>query len=153
MTSWFRSWVNEKRPEAGSSFMVAASSDSAEFHRRDPQSLIFVYGSLKRGYALHHLLEGQAFLGPVTTCPLYRIFDLGSYPGLVDWPEGLAVQGELYEVDAECLKRLDEAEGVDEGLYARRIIKLQPPFDRVETSAWFWLDKVGGLRDCGTSWP
>jgi gamma-glutamylaminecyclotransferase len=133
--------------------MLAASSDLAEFHRRDPQSLIFVYGSLKRGYALHHLLEGQAFRGPATTCPLYRIFDLGSYPGLVDWPEGFAVQGELYEVDAECLKRLDEAEGVDEGLYARRVIKLQPPFDIVETVAWFWLNKVGGLRDCGTSWP
>jgi gamma-glutamylcyclotransferase (GGCT)/AIG2-like uncharacterized protein YtfP len=133
--------------------MVAASSDLAEFHRRDPQSLIFVYGSLKRGYALNHLLQGQAFLGPATTCPLYRIFDLGSYPGLIDWPEGLAVQGELYEVDAECLKRLDEAEGVDEGLYARRVIKLQPPFDRGETSAWFWLNKVAGLRDCGTSWP
>jgi gamma-glutamylcyclotransferase (GGCT)/AIG2-like uncharacterized protein YtfP len=63
------------------------------------------------------------------------------------------VQGEVYEVDAECLKRLDEAEGVDEGLYARRVIKLQPPFDGVEASAWFWLNKVGGLRDCGTSWP
>ena len=133
--------------------MVAASSDSAEFHGRDQHSLIFVYGSLKRGYGLHHLLEGQAFRGPATTCPLYRIFDLGSYPGLVDWPEGLVVQGELYVVDAECLKRLDEAEGVDEGLYARRVIKLQPPFDVVEAFAWFWLNKVAGLRDCGTSWP
>ena len=133
--------------------MVSASSDSAEFHRRAPQSLIFVYGSLKRGYGLHHLLAGQAFRGPATTFPLYRIFDLGSYPGLVDWPEGLAVQGELYQVDSECLKRLDEAEGVDEGLYARRVIMLQPPYDRVEASAWFWLNKVAGLRDCGTSWP
>jgi gamma-glutamylaminecyclotransferase len=133
--------------------MVAASSDLAEYHGRGPQSLIFVYGSLKRGYGLHHLLEGQAFRGPATTCPLYRIFDLGSYPGLVDWPEGLAVQGEVYEVDAECLKRLDEAEGVDEGLYARRVIKLQPPFDGFEASAWFWLNKVGGLRDCEASWP
>ena len=133
--------------------MVAASSDSAEFHGRDPQSLIFVYGSLKRGHGLHHLLEGQVFRGSATTYPRYRIFDLGSYPGLVDWPEGLAVQGEVYEVDTECLKRLDEAEGVDEGLYARRVIKLQPPFDGVETSAWFWLNKVAGLRDCGASWP
>jgi gamma-glutamylaminecyclotransferase len=133
--------------------MVSSSSESSEFQRRAPLSLIFVYGSLKHGYALHHLLEGQAFRGPATTYPLYRIFDLGSYPGLVDWPEGLAVQGELYEVDAECLKRLDDAEGVDEGLYARRVIKLQSPFDGIEASAWFWLHKVGGLPDCGTSWP
>jgi len=133
--------------------MVAASSDSAEFHGRDPQSLIFVYGSLKRGYGLHHLLESQSFRGPATTCPLYRIFDLGSYPGLVDWPEGLAVQGEVYQVNAECLKRLDEAEGVDEGLYARRVVKLQSPFDVVDVSAWFWLNAVAGLRDCESSWP
>ena len=133
--------------------MVAASSDSAEFHGRDQHSLIFVYGSLKRGYALHHILEGQAFRGLARTCRLYRIFDLGSYPGLVDWPEGLAVEGEVYEVDTECLKRLDEAEGVDEGLYARRAIKLQSPFEEFEASAWFWLDRVAGLRDCGTTWP
>lgn len=133
--------------------MMVASSESAEFHIRDQQSLIFVYGSLKRSYALHHLLEGQVFRGPAETYPLYRIFDLGSYPGLVDWPEGLMIQGELYGVDAECLRKLDEAEGVDEGLYARRPIKLQPPFDESETSAWFWLNKVAGLRDCGTSWP
>ena len=133
--------------------MVAGSSHLEEFHVGDSLRLIFVYGSLKRGYALHHLLEGQAFRGLARTCPLYRIFDLGSYPGLVDWPEGLAVHGEVYEVDAECLKRLDEAEGVDEGLYARRVIKLQSPFDGVEASAWFWLDRVAGLRDCGTSWP
>ena len=133
--------------------MVAASSDSGQIQVSSPQPLVFVYGSLKRGYGLHHLLDGQAFLGRASTLPIYRIFDLGSYPGLVDWPEGLAVRGEVYEVDAECLKRLDEAEGVDEGLYARRVIQLQSPFERVEASAWFWLNKVADLRDCGTSWP
>ena len=132
---------------------MAASSDPSEFQVRAPQPLIFVYGSLKRGYGLHHLLERQVYCGTVATCPLYRIFDLGTYPGLVDWPEGLAVLGEVYQVDQECLRKLDDAEGVDQGLYARRAVKLQSPFEKVEVSAWFWLNKVAGLRDCGTCWP
>jgi gamma-glutamylcyclotransferase (GGCT)/AIG2-like uncharacterized protein YtfP len=115
-------------------------------------SLIFVYGSLKRGYALHHLLATQQSQGNAVTRPLYRLFDLGSWPGLIEWPDGLAIRGEVYQVDAECLQRLDEAEGVAEAQYARRPILLQPPFDRDEVHAWFWLRSVNGLPDCGEQW-
>lgn len=65
--------------------------------------LVFVYGSLKQGFALHALLQGQLRVGNAWTEPWYRLFDLGSYPGLVEWPEGLAIRGEVYEVDTECL--------------------------------------------------
>ena len=115
--------------------------------------LIFVYGSLKRGYALHHLLNSQTLCGSAVTKPLYRLFDLGTYPGIVEWPNGLSVQGEVYKVDDECLRRLDEAEGVAEGCYARRPIQLEPPFDHFFIHAWFWLRSVRGLKDCGPAWP
>lgn len=116
-------------------------------------SVIFVYGSLKRGYALHHLLRSAEYLGPADTQPLYRLFDLGSYPGLVEWPEGLEIQGELYAVTADVLRRLDEAEAVSEGLYARRTVQLQPTTGQLAAEAWFWLGAVSGRRDCGHSWP
>jgi gamma-glutamylaminecyclotransferase len=119
-----------------------------------PQSqLVFVYGSLKRGYNLHYLLEDQLPLCNAVTLPLYRLFDLGSYPGLVEWPEGLEIWGEVYHVSADCLARLDEVEGVAEQLYVRRRISLQTTFDGKEIHAWFWLGSVAGLRDCGTAWP
>lgn len=123
-----------------------------------PESLkvIFVYGSLKRGYALHHLLNAATALGTARTQPLYRLFDLGSYPGLVEWPDGVEVVGELYEVTAEQLKVLDEAEGVDEGWYARRPIRLQTSMPCVaieHAEAWFWLRPVAGCRDCAGCWP
>ena len=116
-------------------------------------SLVFVYGSLKRGNALHHLLESQMLTGHAVTRPLYRLFDLGLYPGLIEWPDGLDIRGEVYDVDETCLRRLDAAEGVAEGCYARRTIQLQPPFDQTIVHAWFWLHSVQGLNDCQHEWP
>ena len=117
-----------------------------------PQSqLVFVYGSLKRGYKLHYLLESQLSLGNAVTQPLYRLFDLGSYPGLIEWPEGLTIHGEVYQVDADCLAQLDGVEGVAERLYVRRRISLQTSFEGKEIHAWFWLGRVAELRDCGTA--
>lgn len=115
--------------------------------------LVFVYGSLKRGFPLHALLQGQLCLGNAVTEPFYRLFDMGSYPGLVEWPEGLAIHGEVYQVDSECLSRLDEAEGVADRLYVRRKISLGAEFESSEVHAWFWLRAVRGLRDCGSEWP
>ena len=120
---------------------------------RQFSQLVFVYGSLKRGFALHALLQGQLYLGNTVTEPLYRLFDLGSYPGLVEWPDGLAIRGEVYQVDLECLLRLDEAEGVADRLYVRRKTLLQSKFQGRDVEAWFWLRAVQGLRDCGSVWP
>lgn len=114
---------------------------------------VFVYGSLKKGYALHHLLAAEQFVGLAQTQPFYRIYDLGEYPGLIDVPDGLEINGEVYSVSNEAMKRLDFAEGVADGLYARRGILLKPPFEHVVVDAWFWLKSVRGCRNCGTSWP
>lgn len=114
---------------------------------------IFVYGSLKRGYRLHGLLRDQQFLGTARTVARYRLFDCGHYPGLCDAADGVAIEGEVYVVSDGCLEALDRAEGVDEGLYERRAIALQPPFECTAVQAWFYRRATHGLPDCGTSWP
>ena len=121
-------------------------------------TLVFVYGSLKRGYRLHHLLQDQKFLGPASTITRYRLFDAGEYPGLVEVStdnigQGVSVRGELYRVDDECLRRLDEAEGVDEGLYYRRPICLNHLDAQNLAEAWFFAGSVADLADCGQEWP
>lgn len=133
--------------------MEPASNDLNDNQSRHERTIVFVYGSLKRGYVLHHLLASQRSLGPAVTKAFYRLFDLGAYPGLIEWPEGLAVHGEAYQVDSKCLCRLDDAEGVAEGLYVRRPVLLQSPFNSEIVHAWFWLNPVNGMRDCGASWP
>ena len=75
---------------------------------------LFVYGTLKRGGCRHRPLEAQRFLGEVHTAPLYRLYDLGSYPGLVRAEDGGVVHGELYEVAHSLVPLLDSLEGVPE---------------------------------------
>ncbi len=72
--------------------------------------LLFTYGTLLSGESNHNLLERARFVREATTAASYRLYDLGGYPGLVG--EGdLSVIGEVYDVDAYGLARLDTLEG------------------------------------------
>lgn len=115
-------------------------------------ALIFVYGTLMRGDCRHAVLAGQQFMGEARTEPAYRMFDVGTFPGLVEAADGLEVEGEVWRVDERCLARLDAVEGVDEGLYARRPIRLQAPFETAPVEAYFYLQSTAGLRDCEWRW-
>jgi gamma-glutamylcyclotransferase (GGCT)/AIG2-like uncharacterized protein YtfP len=116
-------------------------------------SKIFVYGTLKRGYCRASALSGQRFLGAAATAPAYRMFDCGSYPGLVESDEGLSIEGEVWEIDIECLQLLDDVEGVALNLYRRGRVKLLAPFDADHVQAYFYRRTTAGLSDCGPVWP
>jgi gamma-glutamylcyclotransferase (GGCT)/AIG2-like uncharacterized protein YtfP len=72
--------------------------------------LLFVYGTLMRGFTLHRLLEERAeYLGAGTVKA--GLLDLGSYPGAVRDADGV-VTGEVYRVSEPPLWTvLDSAEG------------------------------------------
>lgn len=114
---------------------------------------LFVYGTLKRGHRLHGCLTGQRYLGQALTLPEFKLLNCGWYPALVESGDGRAIRGELWEVDAATLKRLDEVEEVDSGLYERREISLQSPFDDAPAIAYVYLQDTTALTDCGDEWP
>lgn len=71
---------------------------------------VFVYGTLLSGERNHHLLAHARLVGEARTEPLFSLYDLGAFPGLV--PRGSqAVAGEVYEVDEPTLAALDRLEG------------------------------------------
>lgn len=116
--------------------------------------ILFVYGTLKRGDCRAHLLQTATFLGHAVTAPQYKLYTHGPYPALVEAQRigqaGLAIHGELYEVDPTTLARLDEEEGVDEGLYERKAIVLVDQHETVE--AYFYLRSIEGMTDCSDRW-
>ena len=113
---------------------------------------LFVYGTLKRGEPRHRHLANQTFIAVARTRPVYRLFNLGEYPGLVRRADGLPIEGEIWEVDEACLRRLDRVEGCDEGLYCRSPVELASPYEGTPTVTYLYQKNVDGLPECGTRW-
>lgn len=111
---------------------------------------MFLYGTLKRGQRNHPLLRGQRFVGVATTEPCYRLFDLGPYPGMVEVADGLAVIGELWEVNAACLAELDALEDAPT-LYVRRRVVVRGAIGPVES--YLYNQAIPPEARAGDSWP
>jgi gamma-glutamylaminecyclotransferase len=71
--------------------------------------IVAVYGSLRRGFGNHRLLEGSTYLGEAMSPAEYTMLHLGGFPGIVRGGE-TAIKVELYEVDDDTLYRLDRLE-------------------------------------------
>lgn len=72
--------------------------------------LVFVYGSLRRGGAgaMSIRFPASRFIAEARVSG--SLYDLGAYPGLLLDESGSSVTGEVYEVDDELLKELDDFE-------------------------------------------
>ncbi|MCP5560422.1 MAG: gamma-glutamylcyclotransferase [Verrucomicrobiaceae bacterium] len=112
---------------------------------------VFVYGTLKRGCSNFGWIRQQQFVGEAETLPIYRMFDAGGFPALVaDERDGVAIQGELWDVDAAGLARLDVLEGVAEGEYERVAARL--PSQHGEAEIYLWLGSTLGMPEIGSCW-
>lgn len=117
-----------------------------------PATRIFVYGTLKRGGCNHSFLAGQQFLGKASTTPGFTLYSLGDYPAMVrDTVDAPGVEGELWAIDAACLARLDELEGVTEGLYERVPIPLADP-QAAAADSYLFLRGINGRARIGSNW-
>jgi len=73
---------------------------------------LFVNGTLMRGLALHHNLEGATFLGAFRTAPRYRLYSIRDvHPGMFEVETGgLSVSGELYRMSDDVWRRVKAGE-------------------------------------------
>jgi gamma-glutamylaminecyclotransferase len=103
---------------------------------------IFVFGTLKRGYANHHEgLGGRTFLGAYRTACPYPLIIEGRWFTPMMMPEpgiGHVVTGELYEVDDETLATLDRIETAHFG-YSRQSIEIVSCADGSVATAWVYF--------------
>jgi gamma-glutamylcyclotransferase (GGCT)/AIG2-like uncharacterized protein YtfP len=116
-------------------------------------TLLFVYGTLKRGCSNHAQMAGQKYVGPARTVPGYTLYNLGGYPGIAKEPKDkLGVVGEIWSVDEDALRRLDHFEGVHEGLYRREPMALQPPYADRAIEAYVSMLSMTGRPEVGSEW-
>ena len=98
------------------------------FKKIEPfHELLFVYGSLKKGFDNHRLLEKSTKrLGKATTINKFGMFEdsFGNYPYLITKPIS-KIDGELYQINRkELLEEIDEFEGAPD-YYQRKKIKVK----------------------------
>ena len=116
-------------------------------------TLLFVYGTLKRGGSNHPFLAGQTFVGHARTAAGYELYDLGGYPGMVPSTNGAEpVEGEVWSVDPAALSSLDDLEGVHEGLYRRERVALAAPFGDDEVQTYIYALSPEGRSRLGNNW-
>jgi|GEM_PF-1061598 len=88
---------------------------------------LFVYGSLKKGFDNHKLLEkATKRVGKATTIRKFGMFEdsFGNYPYLVPKPIS-KIEGELYQINRkEILDKIDEFEGAPD-YYQREKIRVK----------------------------
>lgn len=94
---------------------------------------VFVYGTLKEGFANHPVNTGRRLSGRFCTLQKYPLFIIGRayLPWLVHQPgAGQQVLGQVYEVSAQGLCDMDALEQVDEaGWYTRARIAVHAAGD------------------------
>ena len=73
---------------------------------------LFVNGTLMRGLALHHNLDGAEFMGAFHTAPNYRLYSIGDvHPGMFEVSAGgVSVAGEIYRMSDEIWRRVEAGE-------------------------------------------
>tara|TARA_B100000029_G_C16931354_1_gene725172 strand:- start:182 stop:535 length:354 start_codon:yes stop_codon:yes gene_type:complete len=97
---------------------------------------LFTYGTLKRGFPLHHLLGGSEFLGVAETVE-YMAMYAGRVPFVTERQRVSPIHGELFSVDGATLSVLDMVEGHPIN-YQRRKTKVRDR-DGDEHRAWLYF--------------
>lgn len=113
--------------------------------------VVFVYGSLKKGYKQHAMIGQGKFLETVETAPNYLLYDLGPYPGMIEVHkgEGRKIEGEIYRLTPEEYKNLNKH--VPYGFKNREIEVIG--VDLPQIIALIYKQGIDRFPDCGTSWP
>jgi len=101
------------------------------------ENFLFVYGTLKRGFCNHYFLSGSKFVGKGVTKEKYALYLKGEIPYVIKKPPVSKIKGEVYLVDSETLKNIDELEG-HPFCYFRELTDIQLKTGE-EIKAWMYF--------------
>ena len=86
------------------------------------KNMVFVYGTLKRGFVNNRLLCGSKFLGKARTEGKFALYEAG-ISFVIEDEQVSKISGEVYEVDERTLARLDRLEG-HPSWYCRKMVNI-----------------------------
>jgi len=75
------------------------------------KNLLFVYGTLKRGFPNYFFLSDSQFIGIAKTVERFSMFVKGDIPFVLKYPRVSNIKGEVFLVTLKTLKLIDALEG------------------------------------------
>lgn len=113
---------------------------------------LFIYGSLKKGHYNHTRFgfNKSTFLGEACTLEKYKLLSAGWFPVMVEAEPGTSIQGEIWEVEDDCLKYLDCME-LDSG-YARKPVELKETGIEGLIETYLYQGSTDRFTDVGSCW-
>ena len=112
-------------------------------------TLLFVYGTLKSDGRANHFMQSGQLLGEAVTEPSFQLYSAGWFPIMKSVSDGIAIEGELWELPENVISRIDSYEGSG---FRKNIIKLQEPYRGKTVLAYLYKDSVGDLPEIGHKW-
>jgi len=105
--------------------------------------LVFVYGTLKRGFYNHEVLETSQFIGKAITKNKYPMINAQEYfPYLInDKNIGKHIKGEVFKINDLTLEKLDILEGFPD-LYTRDYIQVIVNNNTMEVIVYFLNENI-----------
>ncbi len=100
--------------------------------------LVFTYGTLKKGFRNHYLLEDSKYIGDAVTKNKYGLFPsvCGGFPFAIKSYSDTEIFGELYDINKETLEKLDYLEGYPD-LYIREEVEVVLNNDIITATIYF----------------
>ena len=110
--------------------------------------LLFVYGSLKKGFWNDFFLKNSKSIGHYQTCLNYGLLINNELPFMVSFLSLYPISGEVYEINDNELKAIDNLEGNGKW-YTRRVISVTNNINILEVQAYFNENAQGEIQDTG----
>lgn len=113
-----------------------------------------VYGTLKNDGEANYMLDGCQFISMTNEILPFKMYNFGSYPGLIKSNTNNNITIETYLITKDVLNNIDEYEEYPE-IYKRKSIKLSSGIyswiyfiedlqlypDKIEIKNGYWLNK------------
>lgn len=118
--------------------LIKSFPDKSAWHEQifEDEAPLFVYGTLRKGEKNHKKLKGARSLGESTLKGFRRTE--GEGPAIVPGDKNDSVDGELYDIDLETLKEIDEYEGEE---YIRELVELEDG-SKAYAYVYFPIEKI-----------
>ena len=100
--------------------------------------LLFVYGTLKKGFYNHFYLEKSKYLGRAKTLNKYALYLKGFIPFVTKSPKVCQIKGELYLVDDKTLSEVDLLEGHPDEYFREKVPIVKEDGEVVEAWMYFY---------------